>query len=150
MNFVKQRKNWPAIRARWPVLEKLLIQPETVLIVTIALCLTGCASHRKSMNREVRTESASADSASGSRRADVYKRQVYLFLPVFSLQGGQILRQPTLCGKPLLGFRFRILPGLLGVDMQMCIRDRFTIRPTAVKAPPAEDGITSSPNITYP
>ena len=69
MNFVKQRKNWPAIRARWPVLEKLLIQPETVLIVTIALCLTGCASHRKSMNREVRTESASADSTSGSRRA---------------------------------------------------------------------------------
>ena len=42
---------------------------------------------------------------------------VYLFLPVFSLQGGKILRQPTLCGKPLLGFRFRILPGLLGVDM---------------------------------
>ena len=37
-------------------LEKLLIQPETVLIVTIALCLTGCASHRKSMNREVQTE----------------------------------------------------------------------------------------------
>lgn len=69
MNFVKQRKNWPAIRARWPVLEKLLIQPETVLIVTIALCLTGCASHRKSMNREVQTESASADSANGSRRA---------------------------------------------------------------------------------
>ena len=69
MNFVKQRKNWPAIRARWPVLEKLLIQPETVLIVTIALCLTGCASHRKSMNREVRMETASADSASGSRRA---------------------------------------------------------------------------------
>lgn len=50
-------------------LRKLLIQPETVLIVTIALCLTGCASHRKSMNREVRTESASADSTSGSRRA---------------------------------------------------------------------------------
>lgn len=69
MNSVKQRKNWPAIRARWPVLEKPLIQPVTVLIVTIALCLTGCASHRKSMNREVRTESASADSASGSRRA---------------------------------------------------------------------------------
>ena len=69
MNFVKQRKNWPAIRARWPVLEKPLIQPETVLIVTIALCLTGCVSHRKSMNREVRTESASADSANRSRRA---------------------------------------------------------------------------------
>ena len=67
--FCETRKNWPAIRARWPVLEKLLIQPGTVLIVTIALCLTGCASHRKSMNREVRTETASADSASGSRRA---------------------------------------------------------------------------------
>ena len=69
MNFVKQRKNWPAIHVRWPVLEKLLIQLGTVLIVTIALCLTGCVSHRKSMNREVRTETASADSASGSRRA---------------------------------------------------------------------------------
>ena len=28
---------------------------------------------------------------------------------------GKILRQPALCGKPLLGFRFRILPGLFGV-----------------------------------
>ena len=42
---------------------------------------------------------------------------VYLFLPVFSLQGSKILRQPALCSKPLLGFRFRILPGLLGVGM---------------------------------
>ena len=42
---------------------------------------------------------------------------VYLFLPVLGLQGGKILRQPALYGKPLLGFRFRILPGLLGVDM---------------------------------
>ncbi|MCS2706635.1 hypothetical protein NXX46_17895 [Phocaeicola vulgatus] len=42
---------------------------------------------------------------------------VYLFLPVLGLQGGKILRQPALCGKPLLGFRFRILPGLIGVDM---------------------------------
>ena len=91
MNFVKQRKNWPAIRARWPVLEKLLIQPGTVLIVTIALCLTGCASHRKSMNREVRTETASADSASGSRRAGlvmagVPASSVKLTIPADSLR----------------------------------------------------------------
>ena len=42
---------------------------------------------------------------------------VYLFLPVFSLQYGKILRQPALCGQPLLGFRFWILPGLLRVGM---------------------------------
>ena len=42
---------------------------------------------------------------------------VYLFLPILGLQGGKILRQPALCGKPLLGFRFRILPGLFGVGM---------------------------------
>ena len=42
---------------------------------------------------------------------------VYLFLPVLGLQGGKILRQPALCGKPLLGFRFRIISGLFRVYM---------------------------------
>ena len=42
---------------------------------------------------------------------------VYLCLPVLCLQGGKFLRQPALGGKPLFGFRFRILTGLFGVGM---------------------------------
>jgi hypothetical protein len=61
---------------------------------------------------------------------------VYLFLPVLGLQGGKILRQPALCGKPLLGFRFRILPGLLGSICPADISFFWLLLPLSLPLPP--------------
>ena len=67
---MQQERTCRRTNARWHGSGRLLTRPTVAAIMTIALCLAGCASSRKStMAEKMQTEAASADSAGGSRRA---------------------------------------------------------------------------------
>ena len=64
------RKTCRPTSAKWRDCARPLTLPTVAAIMMTVLCLAGCASSRKSMTAEkTQTETASADSASGSRRA---------------------------------------------------------------------------------
>lgn len=61
-SYQVRRKNLPAIHARWPGSGRLLTVLTVVSIVMAALCLTGCASSRKTVSAKGQERTESKDS----------------------------------------------------------------------------------------
>nr|DAI99787.1 MAG TPA: hypothetical protein [Caudoviricetes sp.] len=89
---MQQEKTCRPTSAKWRDCARPLTLPTVAAIMMTVLCLAGCASSRKSTTVEkIQTETASADSASGSRRAGlvmagVPASSVKLTIPADSLR----------------------------------------------------------------